>query len=127
MIVFVYGTLKRGFSNYHHLANSDFLGKAKLKIADHSLFDVGPFPVILETRGNSSTIAGELFEITPGVLQALDRLEGGLYFRKTMIISSGRRRYSSQVYIGVRDVWDRRSLKVCPIKDGVTSWEGRRN
>lgn len=41
-LVAVYGTLKRGLRNHHWLDDADFLGSDRL--ADVTLYDLGPFP-----------------------------------------------------------------------------------
>jgi gamma-glutamylcyclotransferase (GGCT)/AIG2-like uncharacterized protein YtfP len=73
--VFVYGTLKRGFSNWRALLaeRSTFLGEAVSVAADFAMLD-GSFPRLLR-RPHGHPVFGELFEVDRKTLQRLDRLE----------------------------------------------------
>ena len=71
--VFVYGTLKKGFSNHDRI----FAGY-DIKITPAwtygELYDLGHFPAM--TEGNNK-VNGELIEFEdPGILRKIDRLEG---------------------------------------------------
>ncbi len=76
-LVFVYGTLKKGFP--HH---ARFLGAARLVGAFRT---VSPFPLLLsgercspclvDTPGAGRRVRGEVYEVGPRTLAALDRLE----------------------------------------------------
>lgn len=78
--VFVYGTLKQGFPLHGALdGKAAFISEGWLK--DHVLFSLGPFPGVQPGDG---TVRGELWEVTPQNLLALDRVEGegSLYDRR---------------------------------------------
>lgn len=87
-LVFVYGSLKRGFHNHRLLENSKFLGPAKTT-AEYEMFPLagGAFPVIVP--GNYA-INGELYEVDETTLKLLDRLEsnGSMYQREVTDIPS---------------------------------------
>ncbi|HEY8599984.1 MAG TPA: gamma-glutamylcyclotransferase family protein, partial [Thermomicrobiales bacterium] len=72
---FVYGTLKRGQSNYPLIAAS--VREARPATIRGRLYDVGPFPALAH---GDEAIHGELLLIVPealaGVLVVLDDLEG---------------------------------------------------
>lgn len=70
MIVFVYGTLLRGMSRSHVLAQSRFLGLGEIQ-AD--LYDLGSYPGLIDGKGR---VIGELYEIDSTTVEALDRIEG---------------------------------------------------
>jgi gamma-glutamylaminecyclotransferase len=71
-IVFVYGTLKSGFSNHHYLDGSDYLGAGKTVEKYALYFDGLPFVI----RHESVThIHGELYAIDTPTLNTIDRLE----------------------------------------------------
>jgi gamma-glutamylcyclotransferase (GGCT)/AIG2-like uncharacterized protein YtfP len=75
--VFVYGTLKRGHSNWQRLLQdrSEFLGEALSISANYAMLD-GGFPKAFECA-NGHPIFGELFEINVDILRHdLDLLEG---------------------------------------------------
>lgn len=72
-IVFVYGTLKQGFSNHHFLANANFLGNA-LTCKSYALYCSG-LPFVIRDQA-VSRIFGEAYSVDGVTLKALDCLEG---------------------------------------------------
>jgi gamma-glutamylcyclotransferase (GGCT)/AIG2-like uncharacterized protein YtfP len=94
VLVFVYGTLKRGHGNHHWLAGAPFQGEAELP--DVVLHDLGPFPMAVPGEGK---VLGEVYRIDAGALARLDRLEGypRLYDRRPLPLADGR---SAWVYLG---------------------------
>lgn len=81
-LVFVYGTLKSGYSNNRLLSSSKLLGKAFTKTA-FLLTDTG-FPYLVPSRyltsdeqENTKPVVGEVYEVEdPRVMESLDGLEG---------------------------------------------------
>ena len=71
-IVFVYGTLKRGFYNHHYLHGSVYLGEF-ITDAKYTMYDYGEYPAVI-VRGHTA-ISGELFQVEHGVMKDLDELE----------------------------------------------------
>jgi gamma-glutamylaminecyclotransferase len=86
--VFVYGTLLIGESNHQLIEGSRFIGPART-VLGYRLFDLGPFPAMIAEGAGS--VAGEVFEVTSAVLEALDRLEGHpeWYQRTTIALADG--------------------------------------
>ena len=84
--VFVYGTLKRGFSNNRLLSGSKLLGKARTE-GKFALYESG-IPFVIEHE-KVSQIAGEIYEVDKKTLSSLDRLEGhpAWYCRKMVDVS----------------------------------------
>jgi gamma-glutamylcyclotransferase (GGCT)/AIG2-like uncharacterized protein YtfP len=73
-LVFVYGSLKRGYWNNRLLATSRFLAEA-ITVEDNFVMYDGAFPYV--ATGGISKIKGELFEVdNEETLRNLDRLEG---------------------------------------------------
>ncbi|QGY42037.1 gamma-glutamylcyclotransferase [Pseudodesulfovibrio cashew] len=71
--VFVYGTLKREFSNHYFLRNAKFVGSART-CERYSLY-VDEFPLVF--RGEPiSQIRGEVYAVDDPTLTRLDSLEG---------------------------------------------------
>ena len=70
--VFVYGTLRKGFSNHHYLKNSKFLGKARTK--ERYTMVAASIPFVNKTP--STQIVGEVYEVDVATLKKLDVLEG---------------------------------------------------
>lgn len=79
--LFVYGTLKRGFSNpwaRRLWARARYEGEATLP---GRLYDLGPYPAFVED-GSPTLVHGEVAELADaGVLEQLDRYEGSQYVR----------------------------------------------
>ncbi|GGX88304.1 gamma-glutamylcyclotransferase [Litchfieldella qijiaojingensis] len=77
-LLFVYGTLKRGFTNHGpYMTTATFLDTAKtcdtfplvLHGADYT-------PVLIDAQGRGHRVKGELYRVDNPTLDKLDRLEG---------------------------------------------------
>lgn len=73
ILVFVYGSLKRGFYN-HKMMKGEFVGEASLPGA--KLYSLGPCPGVKLDQDPDQVVQGEVFNVTPGQLQSLDWFEG---------------------------------------------------
>jgi len=76
-LLFVYGTLRRGFPLHHHLKRlgAAFVAAGKVQA---ELFDLGEFPGARKSSKPGKTIEGELYRLH-GVqksLKVLDQVEG---------------------------------------------------
>lgn len=93
-LLFVYGTLKRGLVNHHHLGGAPFLGEAELPGVQ--LHDLGPFPMAIPGEGPAR---GELYQVNACQLAHLDRFEGvpRLYRRECWRLPDGRQAW---IYLG---------------------------
>ncbi|WP_457756118.1 gamma-glutamylcyclotransferase family protein [Thermodesulfatator indicus] len=80
-LVFVYGTLKKGFRLHRYLKDAKFLGKACL--SGYDMYDLGWYPGIVPGPG---TVYGEVYEIDLKTLFILDEVEdeGQEYERKIL-------------------------------------------
>jgi len=82
MRLFVYGSLKRGFSNHAFLRGQCFLGVARTQ-PGYYLHDCGGYPGALPApHGEGLHIEGELWEIDPECQTRIEWLEGtnaGIY------------------------------------------------
>jgi gamma-glutamylaminecyclotransferase len=88
-VVFVYGSLKRGYALHHLLRSAEYLGPASTQPL-YRLFDLGSYPGLVEWP-EGLEIQGELYSVTPDVLQRLDHAEGvaeGLYARRPVLLQS---------------------------------------
>jgi gamma-glutamylaminecyclotransferase len=72
-LVFVYGTLKKGFSNHRLLASSELLGRART-VKKYAMYSTG-LPIVVKEEA-ASTIFGELYRVDEVTLVYLDSLEG---------------------------------------------------
>ncbi len=85
--VFVYGTLKKEYSNHGYLEQQEYLGEYQTN-PRWGLIDLGPFPAMV---CGSHAVKGEAYNVTDDTLQALDILEGvaqGMYHRRRIEITN---------------------------------------
>jgi gamma-glutamylcyclotransferase (GGCT)/AIG2-like uncharacterized protein YtfP len=75
MRLFLYGTLKRGARNHHYLGGGTFLGVATTMPA-YRLYDLGPYPALVEEPGTGIAVSGELWEVLAALVMELDSFEG---------------------------------------------------
>ncbi len=71
--VFVYGTLMTDQPNHRLLTRARRIGDARTEPC-FDLLDLGSFPGM--TRGGSTSVRGEVYDVDRETLAALDRLEG---------------------------------------------------
>ena len=117
-LVFVYGTLKRGCSNHHHLAGQTFVGLARTR-PGFWLFDVGGFPGLVAHPTDADGVAGEVWLVDPGCLERLDELEGvaeGLYRRAGIPLESPFAESAVEAYLYPHSIAGRTELG--------SSWNG---
>lgn len=88
--VFVYGSLKRGFSNNHYLKDSNFIGRYQTE-TPYLMLSLGGFPGVVKNTSNyfdyKGYILGEFYKINRETLASLDRLEGNGHFYNREIIN----------------------------------------
>lgn len=73
-LIFVYGSLKKGYYNHRLMEGTRFIGKGVLSGA--TLYDMNiSFPCIL-LDGSHNKVIGEIYEVDEIQLKAIDRLEG---------------------------------------------------
>ncbi len=81
--VFVYGTLKRGYSNHALLAKATYLGKAKTTLKWTMIGKGMSFPYVIEQHDELGMhVAGEVYVVDDMELAHLNRLEGVPYHYK---------------------------------------------
>jgi len=82
-LLFVYGTLKRGFSRHHALEGQRYLGTA-FSEPKYSMFHISGFPALVqdpalrfsERTDTVKEIWGELYEVNNDCLSKIDEIEG---------------------------------------------------
>jgi len=76
-LLFVYGTLRRGFRLHHHLKRlgARFVATGKVHA---ELFDLGEFPGARQSTKPRNTVKGELYRLckVENSLRVLDQIEG---------------------------------------------------
>lgn len=87
-LLFVYGTLKKGYKNGYILEqyNPKYQGRG---VVEGLLINLGPFPGFIPSTGRGETapiVYGELYEIENKLLPLFDRFEGvpRLYTREEL-------------------------------------------
>jgi gamma-glutamylaminecyclotransferase len=87
MILFVYGTLMRGQKNHRLLSGQRFIGEAVTE-PRYRLYDLGPYPGLVEDKERGLAVTGELWEVDAVCLANLDEFEGvpDLYVRASVAV-----------------------------------------
>jgi gamma-glutamylaminecyclotransferase len=114
--VFVYGSLKRGFSNHHLIEPARFIGSGRTP-PRFDMLDLGGFPGAIHGK---HSMTGEVYEVDPQIMVRLDRLEGNgtLYLRRKFPVSVEGRQIQAWIYLYLHD--DGRDDLVPPDGNRVT-------
>jgi gamma-glutamylcyclotransferase (GGCT)/AIG2-like uncharacterized protein YtfP len=75
LLLFAYGTLKRGGIRHGALARSRACGEAQTRPL-YALYDLGEYPGLKECPEGGQAVHGELYEVDRGLVAWLDRVEG---------------------------------------------------
>jgi gamma-glutamylaminecyclotransferase len=109
-VLFVYGTLKRGCKNHHHIADQRFLDQARTA-PGYALYDLGDYPGLVADAGDTQGVTGELWEVDEAALSRLDEFEGvdeGLYRRQRVELRDSVNHAHAHTYLYARDPGQRR-------------------
>jgi len=76
-LIFVYGTLKKGFRLHHYLEGAKFIRATMTLHAEHDLEaiggeDISPFPAMVPGKFH---VTGELYDVPDKILKAIEKLE----------------------------------------------------
>jgi gamma-glutamylcyclotransferase (GGCT)/AIG2-like uncharacterized protein YtfP len=87
LLLFVYGTLKRG-QKANHLLGSGRFERTACTLPHYRLLDLGDHPGLVEADGAGAAIKGELWWIETNVIPELDDYEGApsKYERRPIVI-----------------------------------------
>ena len=88
-LVFVYGSLKRGYKLHYSLENQQSLGNAVTQPL-YRLFDLGSYPGLIEWP-EGLAIHGEVYQVAADCLSQLDEVEGvaeRLYARRRILLQT---------------------------------------
>lgn len=99
-LLFVYGTLKRGFCRESFLAGQTFLGEAQTEPL-YRMYNCGSYPGLRE-QSPGLAILGELWEVDAECFKRLDAEEGvdeGLYERRAIQLSPHREGVEAYFYL----------------------------
>jgi gamma-glutamylcyclotransferase (GGCT)/AIG2-like uncharacterized protein YtfP len=84
-LIFVYGTLRQGASNAFRMNGAVFQSRGK---APGRLYRVEWYPGAIFDANATTSIIGELYQITAEHLQALDDFEGEEYRRVNILVTT---------------------------------------
>jgi gamma-glutamylaminecyclotransferase len=86
ILLFVYGTLRRGGKNHFYLAKTSFQGNAET-YPEYTLGMTDEYLILQE--GGRCCVSGEVYSVPPHVLSQLDNLEStstGLFTRRRVAL-----------------------------------------
>jgi gamma-glutamylcyclotransferase (GGCT)/AIG2-like uncharacterized protein YtfP len=82
--IFVYGSLKQGQYNFGRFGETKVI-KQNVKINKFSLYDLGPFPCVVETGDSEDFVIGEIHEVSDSIYNSISRMEFGAgYYSKEL-------------------------------------------
>lgn len=105
-LLFVYGTLKRGCRNHHHLQSEACIGPAQTT-GGFELRDMGGYPGLVASDNPDAVVTGEVWTAAPATLRALDEFEGvdhGLYRRGQVPLAGDFAHQAIDAYFPVQSV-----------------------
>ncbi|GIW95902.1 MAG: hypothetical protein KatS3mg110_3943 [Pirellulaceae bacterium] len=114
LLLFVYGTLKRGYSRSWLLSEQKFLTPVSTQ-PRYRLYDCGSYPALVEDPEGIS-IQGELWWVTAECVQMLDEVEGvpeGLYRRDCVALAAPFDCCRAQAYFYLQPVAGLRDCGSC--------------
>jgi gamma-glutamylcyclotransferase (GGCT)/AIG2-like uncharacterized protein YtfP len=133
MLVFVYGTLKRGHHNHRVLGpNPQFVGNA-ITNTKYKMLDAG-FPVLLaltkDDKDEGHFVEGEVYDVDADIAKRLDQLEGKgrMYNRVRKYVKMAEGSVRLNYYVGIPQYWDHyhRQGFHTPVANGALNWpEGK--
>jgi len=88
-LIFVYGSLKRGYGLHHLLESQSFRGPATT-CPLYRIFDLGSYPGLVDWP-EGLAVQGEVYQVNAECLKRLDEAEGvdeGLYARRVVKLQS---------------------------------------
>jgi gamma-glutamylaminecyclotransferase len=108
-LIFVYGTLKRGYVNNFILQAQEYYGPAKTH-PGYVLYELEGYPGMVRDPSSTEGIVGEVWLADERCLRHLDKLEGlkeGLYKRAVVPLEAPFADKKVQAYLYLRDVSDK--------------------
>jgi gamma-glutamylaminecyclotransferase len=103
-LVAVYGTLKKGYTNYNnHLTSSKYIGNGKTK-EKYPLVIKG-LPYLIDQAGEGYQVEVDVFKVSNSVLNNLDKLEGhpNWYRRKQIQIEINNKTLTCWIYFNLNE------------------------
>lgn len=104
-LIAVYGTLKKGFSNYYsYLTDAIHLGRGTTQ--DKYPLLIEGLPYMVDKKGTGHNVVVDVFKVSDVELKHIDRLEGhpNWYVRKQIPITLKNRTLNCWVYFNPKDI-----------------------
>lgn len=104
-LIAVYGTLKKGFSNYfRYLKNAKYIGRGTT--AERYPLVVKGLPYLVDKKGVGHNVVVDLFKVSNTQLKSIDALEGHprWYVRKQIEVTSQGRTYTAWTYFNPQEI-----------------------
>lgn len=97
VLVFVYGSLKKGFHNHGFIKDAEYISDAKLN--GFKMVSLGSYPAIYQTGNDCDSVKGEVYLIDGFDLERIHYMElsAGYNFNE-YILEAGKRDYEAIVY-----------------------------
>jgi gamma-glutamylcyclotransferase (GGCT)/AIG2-like uncharacterized protein YtfP len=111
-LIFVYGTLKRGFINNHRMEGQEFVGEAAT-VPGYVLYELEGYPGMVPEAAAPDGVTGEVWRVDDECLLGLDALEGtseGLYRRESVRLQAPFAGSRVEAYVYLRSVEGRARL-----------------
>ena len=86
-VLFLYGSLKRGYSNHWRIAGQDYLGEA-VTAPHYRILNLGMYPGMVRDDVTGLAVKGEMWAVDDHCLKALDEYEQaeGLWQRRPVAV-----------------------------------------
>lgn len=122
-MLFVYGSLKRGFHNHSYLQGARFFGEGRTR-PEFDLVDLDEFPAMV--RPGRFHVHGEIYQVNRRIRDDIDLVEGnGIFYERiaeTIFTSNGE--VECWLYVLIEP--DTGSKPIAPSLDGATKiWRRR--
>lgn len=102
MRIFVYGTLRKGGSNFGLMKDANFIAKGTV---GGVLLDYGGYPALVSRPHGYTLVHGEIYDVDAPTLARLDKMEGHPhYYRRTMLAVNlgSAHTYPADTYVPVK-------------------------
>jgi len=100
-LLFVFGTLKRGYHNHRRLLRAEFVARAKSISVECAMTQRGGFPLMyLDRPVEGCSVVGEIYRVTEDDMISTDQLEGypRFYNRRIERFMVGSREVNAWIY-----------------------------
>jgi gamma-glutamylaminecyclotransferase len=100
VVLFLYGSLKRGHSNHWRVAGQEYLGEAVTE-PRYRILDLGTYPGMVRDDAAGLAVRGKLWAVDARCLAALDEYEQaeGLWLRRPVAVA-GREGVEAYLWVG---------------------------